>query len=567
MSKVEGWKVVGGSSGIGSDHPPSPDSPDAPDNRFSTLDNQSTSDEDWNGDPADSTLYLMHGPAQMTLPRPKNAQQEVRGKSPDPTQQRFSRYEDEKFRKSTKEIRDSGYSFGSQDNINNNTTNSNITKYLEKPIAKFTNNNYLERQKSLEKEKVERQKSLDTEDRYYNDAYYQEKEKYNNRYDRERFAERYTDENKKYHKEELRRTDKDKPIKYFEDDGFDENIRYRSKSTDFDRQHQRFSYDEEEFFDDSRRFKEPPVAKTRQKYAGDESNSKYYKENSRYYQETTKPTGKFMPEDPRYYEPEKPRRKPSPEKYSSRSERDEKISRSKEYFEEVSIRRAAQYRQRSPSPPEECKAPRDRFKDAKEKFLLMERVPEPPSPPHNSKEKNVVRRQESMAYATRERYDDSYYDEHPKASPRKITEEVRYRRDISGERYRNTDKFDPKRRSMFSLLEEEHKKNSNEIAKELKRRSYLETSSYHDGFDYPRGPRDSRDPRHFQDEDRYKSIELEKVEKYNQKFDNKNQKVKNRHSYAEPKLRVEKNGKKHFSEMLHRTNSSVSNNNRVGIPY
>lgn len=33
----------GGSSGIGSDHPPSPESPDAPDSRFNTLDNQSTS--------------------------------------------------------------------------------------------------------------------------------------------------------------------------------------------------------------------------------------------------------------------------------------------------------------------------------------------------------------------------------------------------------------------------------------------------------------------------------------------------------------------------------------------
>lgn len=33
----------GGSSGIGSDHPPSPDSPDANDSRFNTLDNQSTS--------------------------------------------------------------------------------------------------------------------------------------------------------------------------------------------------------------------------------------------------------------------------------------------------------------------------------------------------------------------------------------------------------------------------------------------------------------------------------------------------------------------------------------------
>lgn len=33
----------GGSSGIGSDHPPSPDSPEAPETRFNAIDNQSTS--------------------------------------------------------------------------------------------------------------------------------------------------------------------------------------------------------------------------------------------------------------------------------------------------------------------------------------------------------------------------------------------------------------------------------------------------------------------------------------------------------------------------------------------
>lgn len=43
---VKGRKIEssGGSSGIGSDHPPSPDSPDAPD-RFNGIDNHSTSGE------------------------------------------------------------------------------------------------------------------------------------------------------------------------------------------------------------------------------------------------------------------------------------------------------------------------------------------------------------------------------------------------------------------------------------------------------------------------------------------------------------------------------------------
>lgn len=68
-------------------------------------------------------------------------------------------------------------------------------------------------------------------------------------------------------------------------------------------------------------------------------------------------------------------------------------------------------------------------------------------------------------------------------------------------------------------------------------------------------------------------MELDKVAemKYDPKFI-KNQKVKPngpgyRHSYVEPKLRVEpKSSKKPFNDILHRTNSSVSNiSGRVGI--
>lgn len=70
-------------------------------------------------------------------------------------------------------------------------------------------------------------------------------------------------------------------------------------------------------------------------------------------------------------------------------------------------------------------------------------------------------------------------------------------------RFRNMEKYDPKRRSMFSLIEEEHKKNSNEIAKELKRRSYVEfgRQSYDDEVtDFGRGDdRDHRSNRHYQD--------------------------------------------------------------------
>lgn len=41
--KAKRIESSGGSSGIGSDHPPSPDSPNTPDSRFNTLDNHSTS--------------------------------------------------------------------------------------------------------------------------------------------------------------------------------------------------------------------------------------------------------------------------------------------------------------------------------------------------------------------------------------------------------------------------------------------------------------------------------------------------------------------------------------------
>ncbi|KAJ8969628.1 hypothetical protein NQ314_001664, partial [Rhamnusium bicolor] len=574
--------------------------------------------EDWNGDPAESTLYLMHQPTQVTLPRPS------RDKSPEPAQ-RFSRYAEPQSPKYEEDYRQSK---------NREETN----KYLEKPIAKYSENKYLDRQKSLELEKqFERQKSFDQlerdrfsktlekNDKYYDHEsekfYYQEnRDKYERYPEGDRF-EKYPDNSRKYGKEEfsLRRVEKEKPAKYFDDDGFDENIRYRSKSTEFDRERsQRFAYEDEDYFEDKQRqYKEYPVPKTRQKYS--EENTKYYKE------ETPKRQTRCIPDDPRYYtEPDiKPRAASKSsqngkfEKIYSRSERgrersdrDEKSVRSQEYYEESTLnRKNPQSRQRSPS-PDDIKAPRDRFKDAKEKFLLMERErlenerrrPEPPISPVHLKEKQqpYVKRHENIAHnkeQSRSGYDERYYDDHrnrleetrPKPAPRHISEEPRYRerdrdprereRDLALDRYRHTDKFDPKRRSMFSLIEEEHRKNSNEIAKELKRRSYMEGNHFDEDIARFERERDIRD-RHFQDlpeSDRFldnfskSSIDLDKVGemKYDPKF-LKNQKlVKNsagyRHSYAEPKLRMDKNGKKHFSEMLHRTNSSVSNNGRVGI--
>lgn len=121
---------------------------------------------------------------------------------------------------------------------------------------------------------------------------------------------------------------------------------------------------------------------------------------------------------------------------------------------------------------------------------------------------------------------------------------------------------------MFSLIEEEHKKNSNEIAKELKRRSYMENNNYDEDYfkdrSYQELPESERYPGIEREDYRFtkSSIDIDKVG--DMKF-LKNQKIKNpsyRHSYAEPKIRIEK---KYHPELLHRTNSSVSNSGRVGI--
>jgi hypothetical protein len=267
--------------------------------------------------------------------------------------------------------------------------------------------------------------------------------------------------------------------------------RYRNRS--------RFDYDDPSFYQDSpRTYKEPPVPKTRQKYVAED---KYYDRKE-----------KYIPDDSRYYEPR-------PKSASQ-----------------------IRARQRSPSPEDNKTSPRDRFKDAKEKFLSMEKErishrPEPPISPV-TKDKPFIKRHESMMYG----------ENRPKPAPRNVPEEVRYREVPLG-RYRN-EKYDPKRRSMFSLIEEEHKKNSNEIARELKRRSYMDNEEIVD----------SRETNyHFSKS----TVELDQVGEMNKYSKNQKNSAGYRHSYAEPKLRLEKAGKKHY-EMLHRTNS-VTNNGRVGI--
>ncbi|XP_056635551.1 trichohyalin [Diorhabda sublineata] len=599
---VKGRRIEssGGSSGIGSDHPPSPESPDAPDSRFNTLDNQSTSDEDWNGDPAESTIYLMHQPAQIA------SSKQTRDKSPD-NNQRFSRYAESHSPKYEE------LNFRSSKNVRDETQ-----KYLEKPISKYADNKFLERQKSLEKEMfahkkfVDRQRSLEKDvgiqrsfeqdrrsgnfEKYGEKRYY-----YQGEDSREKFDRFYESEKSRQANDDFSpRKEKSKQQKYFEDDGFDENMRYRNKSTDFERNRSRYTYEEEEYFD-NRQYKEESAApKIRQRYPSDDS--KFYKGTFRSDGSDPKSPTRSSPDDSRYYtEPEiKPRSLSRPsqkDNYSkSRSDREEKSVRSQELFEDH--RKIGQFRSPTPS-SDDIKAPSDRFKNAKEKFMLMERErleierrrPEPPISPTNVKEKPFSKRYNDSDYPNdRERYFNDHRGHHledpkPTPAPRHISEEVRYRernremhrdRDPPMDRYRQTDKFDPKRRSMFSLIEEEHRKNSNEIAKELKRRSYMDSGGYDEDIERLNRDRD----RHFQElpeSDRFldgyskSSIEIDKVGemKFDQKFIKNQKQVKNsagyRHSYVEPKMRMDKNTKKHLSEMLHRTNSSVGNNGRVGI--
>lgn len=108
---------------------------------------------------------------------------------------------------------------------------------------------------------------------------------------------------------------------------------------------------------------------------------------------------------------------------------------------------------------------------------------------------------------------------------------------------------------MFSQIEEEHKIKSHDIARELKRRSYMENDKGYEISQERRYP--GLDREQFFSKS---SVELDKLEKLRPKFKPPGY----RHSYAEPKLSMERLGKKH-PEMIHRTNSSVSNSGRVGI--
>lgn len=184
----------------------------------------------------------MHpSPSNVTLPRPsRNTERELTDDFEDyRSDPNFNRYQQPMSPKS-KEPRTRQDKYQHEDS---RTQEQDITKYLEKPISKFTDNKYLERQKSLDREKhktLEYQKSLERSERCSDRQVFnghKSLEKQNSRtrsYEFGTSVDFYHDElekngeypERRYYEEDARKMEKSN--RYFEDDGFDENMRYVS---------------------------------------------------------------------------------------------------------------------------------------------------------------------------------------------------------------------------------------------------------------------------------------------------------------------------------------------------
>lgn len=160
------------------------------------------------------------------------------------------------------------------------------------------------------------------------------------------------------------------------------------------------------------------------------------------------------------------------------------------------------------------------------------------------------------------RYDErnSPLDPEPPISSNVNLEKVHYRKferkDNGAQRFKTIDKTDPKRRSMYSLIEEEHRRSSHDIAKELKRRSYMERSYDDSGYERDHSYREGSEPGRSKSSYEQESLNNRRHQVMSESY---------LHGYGEPKIRTDKNLKNHFSDVLHRTTSSLSNNSRVGI--
>lgn len=130
-----------------------------------------------------------------------------------------------------------------------------------------------------------------------------------------------------------------------------------------------------------------------------------HKEQPRFLEEM-KQRQKYAPDDPRFYA-DKPRSQTLEKHQNVEPKPRQKYHKEVEYYEQP--RKNPDLRQRSPSP--EDVTPRDRFKDAKEKFQLLEKErleQERKLRADGSlhKEKAYVKRHDSVAYANmKEKYD------------------------------------------------------------------------------------------------------------------------------------------------------------------
>lgn len=373
--------------------------------------------------------------------------------------------------------------------------------------SSFDKNRFFDKESTFDKERDFAKSRLYEKDKSFEkDRQIDEEQKSLGRYKERTRMEKYAEEGDKFdrylnfYENECRYQEEEQPRRYdmkqayTDDDGFEEMIQYRaSNRRDVENEGKGMRngrhYEEEKYY--------RPVLKTRQKY--DPDDERYYTHESRRIEPRIKENmkreeplkQKYAPDDPIFHDIDKPRHniekmkyeRQNSEKNRSKYNEEEKRSRyheeqfqkrskypqdqfeniskyQEEQFEKISEysesnhRKNAESRQRSPS-PEELISPKDRFKDAKEKFLLMEkerieeerrnRIELPISPIVNKEKPLFIKRHESMACPNgKERYDrycnnrerfleDKFsYEDKPKPAPRSVNlgDEVKYRKDV-----------------------------------------------------------------------------------------------------------------------------------------
>lgn len=168
-------------------------------------------DEDWNGDPADSAVYLMHQP-QISLPRPSNGE-----KSPEPSN--YQKYvEPKSISQKYKEV------------ISSMTHGRGMQKYPENSVPEYVErkSKVQTNEKSRSQKEKERERFVEVTNKnskYFNekpDMYYKEDLRYGHYDKRENNFEKRQPEKEKIVE---RRSYNDRMKEYVDSEIFDERIR------------------------------------------------------------------------------------------------------------------------------------------------------------------------------------------------------------------------------------------------------------------------------------------------------------------------------------------------------